>query len=401
VLIVSIKKLFEIIKLLEGLLHKPTRAKVAEPFVLKLFGFSILTRNQLVNDVKNKIIWFGSEETFSAGKPYVSGEIPKDIKSEIGSFVVSQPFVSDIPNAELIGSVAIGFDANGKVISETTLPPYSDLSPRFEGGLPIQSLLLKKLPFNQTVQLDTVCLLLNYWSKNYYHWIVDCLTRIEGLELYEKRTGRKPLLIIDANPTSWQVESLQILGYNFNDCIHWTFSKAAVKRLIVPSFRRQGEAISPKSLIWIREQALDKLTNIKNCRCDFSPRIYISRAKASGRRVINEQQVLSFLLPLGFVSYSLEDLSFSEQVKLFSTAEVIIGPHGAGFTNIIFSPHKLIFIEFVTKWSSAGFFTLSSILGYQYNCLQCHQTYLQNFRQTRGDMLVDIEKLRNLLGKLL
>jgi hypothetical protein len=39
----------------------------------------------------------------------------------------------------------------------------------------------------------------------------------------------------------------------------------------------------------------------------------------------------------GFDSYVLEDLSFYEQVDLFSSAEIVVGPHGAGFTNTIFA----------------------------------------------------------------
>jgi capsular polysaccharide biosynthesis protein len=53
--------------------------------------------------------------------------------------------------------------------------------------------------------------------------------------------------------------------------------------------------------------------------------------------LINEAELLQELDKYGFRSYILEDLRFREQVKLFSGAEIIIGPHGAGFTNTIFA----------------------------------------------------------------
>jgi len=253
------------------------------------------------------------------------------------------------------------------------------------------------IPEFKTIQFDTVCSLVNHWSKNYYHWIMDCLTRIEGIEYYQKQTGCKPLLIINSHPTSWQIESLKILGYQPEDYIEWNISKVKVKKLVVPSFRRQGEWVAPSSLYWLRERILNNLPISEGNQISYSPNIYISRAKASGRRVINEDEVMEFLKPLGFVSYSLEDMSFAEQVRLFSNAKNIIASHGAGLTNMIFSPQNATVIEFVTPWVSTGYFVPSQILGFQHGCLECHQPYSQKVRQTRGDLIIDIVHLKSLV----
>ena len=65
------------------------------------------------------------------------------------------------------------------------------------------TLIIKKLYSLKTPPMDIACSLVHPWGKNYSHWMFDCLTRIEGLEFYQKRTGLKPTLIIDSEPTSW------------------------------------------------------------------------------------------------------------------------------------------------------------------------------------------------------
>jgi capsular polysaccharide biosynthesis protein len=65
--------------------------------------------------------------------------------------------------------------------------------------------------------------------------------------------------------------------------------------------------------------------------------LYISRAKASRRRITRESEVLSVLQNRHFECVYCEDLSLRDQVRLFAEAKVIIGPHGAGFTNILYA----------------------------------------------------------------
>lgn len=67
-------------------------------------------------------------------------------------------------------------------------------------------------------------------------------------------------------------------------------------------------------------------------------RLFISRAKAPSRRLVNEAEIMAALRPLGFESVLLEDLSFAEQAGLFRSAEILVGSAGAGFTNCVFSP---------------------------------------------------------------
>ena len=48
---------------------------------------------------------------------------------------------------------------------------------------------------------------------------------------------------------------------------------------------------------------------------------------------------------LGFIMVELETLSVNAQARLFSSAEIIVGAHGAGFANLTFCQPGTIVIE--------------------------------------------------------
>jgi hypothetical protein len=64
-------------------------------------------------------------------------------------------------------------------------------------------------------------------------------------------------------------------------------------------------------------------------------RIYISRADAVRRRVLDEPEVLATLKRRGFEEILLSKLSARQQIGLFRGADLVVGPHGMGLTHII------------------------------------------------------------------
>ncbi len=72
---------------------------------------------------------------------------------------------------------------------------------------------------------------------------------------------------------------------------------------------------------------------------------YISRAKSGRRRLMNESTVLEKLKWLGFSVYNMEDLTLEEQIRLFSSSEVLCGVHSAAFANLVFCQSGTKFME--------------------------------------------------------
>lgn len=74
---------------------------------------------------------------------------------------------------------------------------------------------------------------------------------------------------------------------------------------------------------------------------------YISRNKRElrGRRCVNEDELIQPLKDIGFSIYTMEHMTFEQQIKLFRSSEVITGVHGAGFAWLIFCDPGTIVCE--------------------------------------------------------
>jgi hypothetical protein len=363
------------------------------------FKIKMVTREELFNNSeKYNVLPFGFEESIVVSEPYNNPEaLPWSISSTIGTFTLKKPFVFEVKNAELVGPATVGFDRNGSLISEIVIGTPTITLIKY---LPAPTLILKNLPSFGSYQLDRVYSLVNPWSNGYFHWIVDCLARLEGIEYYQEQTGKKPTLLIESNPPKWKIESLRLLGYDPDDCIYWNRSKIKVKRLVVPSYRREHNVISPAACQWLRQRMLSNLPNVESKQHSFSPRIYISRPQTTGRQVINEDDVLEALKPFGFVAYILENMSFADQVRLFSQAEIVVAPHGAGLTNMIFA-QNLIVIDLFGSYGNPCFLVLAKALGFHYGCLGSGNNGGNSRTKKSNGMIVDIPKLRDLVAQML
>ena len=120
-------------------------------------------------------------------------------------------------------------------------------------------------------------------------------------------------------------------------------------------------------------------------------RIYVERE--GFRKVGNAVEVRRFFEERGFVTARLDGMSMIEQARVFASAEFVAGPHGAGLSNLIFTPPHARVIEFIPESEMRGFFWLiSSKLGHEYAMLPC-PTGDGGFN---GDMHVDMTKLDRL-----
>ena len=84
----------------------------------------------------------------------------------------------------------------------------------------------------------------------------------------------------------------------------------------------------------------------KNCNVKVK-KIFIDRSESENKhcQLINNDQIKKYLLKKGFKSIKVGKLDFLNQIALFNNAKIIIGPHGAAFTNLIFCKKKTKVIE--------------------------------------------------------
>ncbi|MEX2400246.1 MAG: glycosyltransferase family 61 protein [Rhodothermales bacterium] len=111
-------------------------------------------------------------------------------------------------------------------------------------------------------------------------------------------------------------------------------------------------------------------------------RIFISREGSSKRQMLNQEDLLSALSRLGFQKFILEDLSAPEQIELFHDAEVVVGTHGAGLTNVLFSKRLKVLEIFPRDFIEPHYLFLCNSLGHTYrhlvneNCSRWDLDYL-------------------------
>ncbi len=99
-------------------------------------------------------------------------------------------------------------------------------------------------------------------------------------------------------------------------------------------------------------------------------RVFISRQGAGRRRLVNEDEVWPILAGAGFERVRMEELTFDEQVGLMRSTAVLVAPHGAGLTNVMFcsSAPGIDVVEIADLgFPNPNFYALTAALGHRYH----------------------------------
>ena len=137
-----------------------------------------------------------------------------------------------------------------------------------------------------------------------------------------------------------------------------------IEKLIAPSF--PGEQRNyPKWLPPFLKAKLLDFTNLKKP----TRRLFISRYGCK-RNISNEKSIEDILLKYNFEIY--RPTKNENPPQDFSEAKIVIGPHGAGLSDIVFCQPGAKFIELIpTDHVIPYFYTLANATGLKYGCLVC------------------------------
>jgi hypothetical protein len=207
------------------------------------------------------------------------------------------------------------------------------------------------------------------WAEtSNYHWFFDCLPRLYVLA----QAVKEPLtLIANANMPQFQFDTLNFVLKDFAH-IYVSYirkhEKWECENFLMPSFVANNvSGYLPKEISgFLRDKILQgyRLKEKHPTR-----KIYISRSRATKRRVKNEKELLPVLEKYGFEVVFPELLSYREQVQLFYESKVIAGPHGAGFTNTFFAQNPAVLELHPATAVKPHYFLLSKGLDFEYHSL--------------------------------
>jgi hypothetical protein len=225
-------------------------------------------------------------------------------------------------------------------------------------------------------------------ASNYYRWLLETLPRLRQI----RQSGAVYQGIYASQKRPFQRETLRLLGCD-PACIlpSETNPFLRAREILVPRFVDEAE---PWIVPWLRDQFLPL---VPPADLASSPRrLYITRRCASGRRLLNEAELLAQLAPRGFTAIALEDRPWLEQVALFRQAEIIIGPHGAGLANLVFCSPGALVLELIAETYPFTFFPeICRQVDAAHHPLLCAPALPHEIR--RSDLLVPIPQLLRLL----
>jgi hypothetical protein len=248
------------------------------------------------------------------------------------------------------------------------------------------------------------------FHTSYFHWFMDVLPQVWLLKKHSPYArGRK--WFCGPITSAYKKESLRALGLSDDDLIQvdegivqfdnmamagFTFEEPLRTR---PSFHNGIHHIgwSPAYLTEVRGAMQQHLgiTRVKR-----EKRYFVSRSDATHRNIINEAEVIAFLAQYGFEVIVPGELSFEDQVRTFSNADIIIGAHGAGLTNIFWSPGGASIIELMPeRLADVGYRFMSNMLKQKHYVVSCKQ-FEHHFGDAYSDIEVDIDLLSKVVSDL-
>lgn len=241
---------------------------------------------------------------------------------------------------------------------------------------------------------------------NFYHWFLDVLGRLAVLEQSSWK-NEIDYYLVPNTLLPFQLASLELLGIPKEKVIDgMRYPHVLADELVVCSHPRTTTYFCPDYLTSYLQNVFAKVELEKDPAFVTHPLVYINRGDAPKRKVLNESVVEAILEQYGFRSYSLSELSLKQSMQLFRQAKIVVAPHGAGLTNLIFCQPGTQLIElFSDKFVNHYFYELASNLGLAYDFMvgspiNDHQVQTR-FQGVEEDMFIDAIALEQKVQRLL
>jgi capsular polysaccharide biosynthesis protein len=232
--------------------------------------------------------------------------------------------------------------------------------------------------------------IVSLWSENYFHWLFEALPRLAVL----RASGVSyDTLIVPDRLSRFHRETLEILGIADDQLTPFT-----------------GEHLQADELVWVTPPApigrptrfsVDWLRHSLGGGVASAPepveRVYLQRTGT--RRVANERPVLRALRRLGFIVVDPGTLSFREQLRLFASTAIAVGPHGAAFANGIFADELTVLELYQPAHVNASIVSVMAAAGHPHWSLICKRVPSPH-RRSNQPMWVSVGMLLRSLNEV-
>ncbi len=305
---------------------------------------------------------------------------------------INDPIISE---AFLIESARV-FSGGVYVESQTgLLPLYETFRPServFQKPLNQNDL---ALPHRQYSDPDWVYLYLSaVGCSNYGHWLIDSLPKVlainslpyDNVKIIYTKYGHSLDQVKEESIRAYMPKDRNIVieGVPHNHLCQ-------INRLVY---------ISPISRHPIRKSRyyVDYLRKFHPSKSENrGKRIFVVRPDSVTRRLTNQDEVKAFLETQGFKCIEPGQMSFSEQIETFSSADTVVGTMGAAMTNTLFCQSKtnVLYLK-PSGWDEPFYWDLAAISDHNYHEVICDSSY--ETAAAQGDFQVDLGCLKEALS---
>ena len=170
-------------------------------------------------------------------------------------------------------------------------------------------------------------------NRNYAHWWVDVVP-VAGFAIYRNLIADHTLLF-QPFLAGYQRQTIalmpEIAGRYVN--IEAAGRVRCDELLFVPRFTAADYTPHPGRMGFIAE-----LKRRVGAESRTRRRLYLSRRDATARPLSNADEIEGIAAGCGYEVVTTSGLSVADQIRMFSEAERLISPHGAGLANMLFCP---------------------------------------------------------------
>lgn len=228
---------------------------------------------------------------------------------------------------------------------------------------PAHHFAMRRFSFPKCKYFDEEALVLaTTGADTFYHWLIDSLPRLYiWFNIF--KTSYPEYIIVNDISKRFVKEYLRLLGFPISRVIclkknpHICFQK-----LWVPSLPCQGSSGDPPP--WVSSFYKNYFPFCKNQINGF--KLFIYRTRKNSRFIYIRPEVKKFFLSKGFIFLNLDSVPVKDQISFFRRAKTIIGVHGAGMANLIFSNRCKVIEIFQQDKVNACYYALSQLNNNQY-----------------------------------
>ncbi|MBP3604439.1 MAG: glycosyltransferase family 61 protein [Lachnospiraceae bacterium] len=199
----------------------------------------------------------------------------------------------------------------------------------------------------RALPIEKAFYLVGLFSNSYYHFMVDILPKL--YYLYQNEEYKDYPLLIDKEAyrnfqpiiDMYNIDKRKVIcishgvAYKVKNLLMTSNCAWYDRYVLEKNYPVVGHVYDKEAMQFVRNKALSMIEPKEKME-----KVFVSRRKMDEhrRRLVHDEQIEELFHEYGFISVFPEDLSFMEQVQLFSHTKVLAGATGAAFTNLIFLP---------------------------------------------------------------